>query len=132
MQRFKIEEICPKIYSGGTPSTKNLQYWNGIHPWLSSGESGQNFIFLTNLKITDLATKETSVSFVPKGTPIIATAGEGKTRGQVSFLEIDAYINQSLIALIADKTKVLPLYLYYNLKNSYQRIRSISDITGVR
>ena len=33
MQRFKIEEICPKIYSGGTPSTKNLQYWNGILKW---------------------------------------------------------------------------------------------------
>lgn len=132
MKKYKIGDLCKKIYSGGTPSTNNPAYWNGNLPWLSSSETGKGFIFSTSFRITELAAKESASSLVYKGTPIIATAGEGKTRGQVSFLQIDAYINQSLIAFVADEKKIIPLYLYYNLKNSYKRLRSISDITGVR
>ena len=39
----KLSEVC-EIFSGGTPSTKNEEYWNGDIPWLSSGETRNNFI----------------------------------------------------------------------------------------
>ena len=132
MNRSTIGDICT-IYSGGTPSTKNREYWNGNIPWLSSAESGNDFIFSSSIGITEKGVKESATRLAKKGSIIIATAGEGKTRGQVSYLEIDAYINQSLISITSnDQNKLNNLYLYYYLKNSYNRLRQLSDITGVR
>lgn len=132
MNKYKLKDICTKIYSGGTPSTKEPKYWGGNIPWLSSSESGKDFIYETDNYISSLALKETSTKYVSKNTVIIATAGEGKTRGQVSYLKIGACINQSLIALETDAKKVDSLFLYYYLKNSYSRIRSLSNATGIR
>ena len=132
MNKYKLKDICTKIYSGGTPSTKEPKYWGGNIPWLSSSESGKDFIYETDNYISNLALKETSTKYVSKNTVIIATAGEGKTRGQVSYLKIGACINQSLIALETDAKKVDSLFLYYYLKNSYSRIRSLSNATGIR
>ena len=132
MNKYKLKDVCYKIYSGGTPSTKENKYWNGSIPWLSSSESGQDFVYKANSFITEIAVEETSTKFVSKNTVVMATAGEGKTRGQVCYLKIDACISQSMIALEVDKNKIDSLFLFYYLKNSYSRIRSLSDATGVR
>jgi type I restriction enzyme S subunit len=58
---------------------------------------------------------------------IIASAGQGHTRGQVSFCAIDTYINQSIVALRANKERIEPLYLFHNLKSRYYELRKISD-----
>lgn len=132
MNRAKIREICPDMHSGGTPSTKNPSYWGGDLPWLSSSESGQRFVNNAQTFITQIGAKNSSTKLAKRGSTIVATAGDGKTRGQVSFLNIDAYINQSLIAMYPKKELMLPHYLYYYLSNSYDRLRNLSNATGVR
>lgn len=132
MNKSTIKNLCPNMYSGGTPSTKNPEYWGGDIPWLSSGESGKEFIDEASQFITQEGVENSATKLATKNSVIIATAGEGKTRGQVSFLNIDAYINQSLIAMKPSENELLPKYLYYYLKNSYFKLRSLSDITGVR
>lgn len=62
----------------------------------------------------------------------MASAGQGYTRGQTSFLKIDTYINQSLIAISVNKDKVHPLYLFYNLISRYAELRQISDSSSTR
>lgn len=126
-----IGELC-FLHSGGTPSTKHPEYWGGTLPWLSSSESGKGFIYSSNVTITEEGVKNSATKLAKKGSIIIATAGEGKTRGQVSVLEIDAYINQSLIAINPKNEEIDSLFLYYYLKNSYNALRSLSDATGVR
>lgn len=61
----------------------------------------------------------------------MACAGQGKTRGQTSYLLDDMYINQSVIAL-ETKTSVLPLYLFYNLSSRYEELRGGSDASSTR
>ena len=113
--RKNLSEIC-KIFSGGTPSTKNNEYWNGDIPWLSSGETRNSFITNTERKITLDGVKNSSTSLAKKYDVIVASAGQGHTRGQVSLCLIDTYVNQSVIVLRTNKEIILPQFLFYNLK----------------
>lgn len=129
---FTLEDVCEKIYSGGTPSTKHSEYWNGDLKWLSSGETSQRFIYDTERKITQLGVDNSSTKLATNGCTVIATAGQGFTRGQASYLMTDTYMNQSVIACKANEKIVHPLYLYYNLNNRYEEFRLLSDGTSTR
>ena len=52
-----------------------------------------------NIKITEYALKNTSLTLYPAHTLIVAMYGQGKTRGQVSELLIDATVNQACAVL---------------------------------
>ena len=131
-KKTTIDEICARIYSGGTPSTKETAYWNGDINWLSSGETRSKFIYETERKITKLGVEQSSTQLAFRDSIVIATAGQGYTRGQASFLKIDTYVNQSVLVLEADRTMVEPLFLYYNLSNRYEELRQLSDGTSTR
>lgn len=131
-KKYTLEEVCERIYSGGTPSTKHEEYWNGNIKWLSSGETSQRFVYDTDRKITKKGVENSSTKLASKGCTVIATAGQGYTRGQASFLMIDTYINQSVIACKANESIILPLYLYYNLDSRYEEFRLLSDGTSTR
>ena len=131
-KNYSLEDVCERIYSGGTPSTKHSDYWNGELKWLSSGETSQRFIYDTERKITQRGVENSSTKLATKGCTVIATAGQGYTRGQASFLMTDTYMNQSVIACKAKENIILPLYLYYNLDNRYEEFRLLSDGTSTR
>ena len=92
--------ICENIFSGGTPKTKNLEYWNGYLPWLSSGETRNRFITTSEKTITLLGVGNSSTRLAKARSTLIASAGQGNTRGQTSLLMIDSYINQSELLLL--------------------------------
>ncbi len=130
--QYTLEEVCSRIYSGGTPSTKHPEYWNGNYRWLSSGETSQRFIYDTERKITKEGIDNSSTKLAHQGCTVIATAGQGYTRGQASFLMVDTYMNQSVIACEPNKNIIHPLYLYYNLDSRYEEFRLLSDGTSTR
>ena len=131
-KNYTLEEVCERIYSGGTPSTKHEEYWNGDIKWLSSGETSQRFIYDTERKITQEGVENSSTKLATKGCTVVATAGQGYTRGQASFLMTETYMNQSVIACKANENVILPLYLYYNLDSRYEEFRLLSDGTSTR
>ena len=55
----------------------------------------------------------------------MAMYGQGKTRGTVAILEIDAAVNQACAAITVKDGK--SKFLFYQLKNSYQDIRKLSN-----
>lgn len=128
----KLNDILDCIYSGGTPTTSNKLFWNGDLKWLSSGETGNRFIFDTISRITRLGVEKSSTKLAKKGSIVMACAGQGKTRGQTSYLFDDMYVNQSIIVLNPDETKVLSLYLFYDLTNRYEELRGGSDASSTR
>ena len=127
----KLIDILNDIHSGGTPSTGETSYWGGQIKWLSSGETSQRFISDTVDKITEEGVKNSSTKLAKKGNIVMACAGQGKTRGQTSYLLDDMYINQSVIALETNES-VLPLYLFYDLSSRYAELRGGSDASSTR
>ncbi|MGE5352275.1 MAG: restriction endonuclease subunit S [Acidobacteriota bacterium] len=125
-KRVKLGELST-LFSGGTPSTRVSEYWDGNIPWLSSGETRSSYITTTERKITPQGVSESSTKLAKCCDVVVASAGQGTTRGQASFCKIDTYINQSIVAIRADKTQLDPHFLYFNLKNRYQELRNISD-----
>ncbi|EOS32561.1 hypothetical protein C804_02662 [Lachnospiraceae bacterium A4] len=123
-------EYCEKIYSGGTPSTTEDSYWNGEYFWLSSGETSQSYITNTEKTITLEGINNSSTKLAEKGSIVIASAGQGLTRGQTSLLFVDTYVNQSVV-VIKPKPNLSGL-LYSNLKGRYNEMRVLSDLDSIR
>jgi len=132
MRTYKIKEITNRIFSGGTPSTTRPDYWDGDLNWLSSGETRNPFIKSTEKKITTIGVSNSSTRLAHIGDTVIASAGQGYTRGQTSLLKINTYINQSIVALEPNKQIVVPEYLFYNLSNRYDEMRLLSDSSSTR
>ena len=129
---MKIKDFALKIFSGGTPNTSKKDYWDGPYFWLSSGETRNNYINATDKQISLAGVENSSTKLAHKDSIVIASAGQGFTRGQVSYLNIDTYINQSLICIDTNNKIVLSKYLYYFLKSNYTMLRSISDSSSIR
>ena len=131
-KEYRIGELIETIFSGGTPNTKNSDYWNGSLPWLSSGETRNRYINVTEKTITDSGAQNSSTRQALKGDVVMASAGQGYTRGQVSFLNIDTFINQSVIAIRANEKVLDKKFLFYNLSSRYEELRAISDSNSIR
>ena len=128
----KIGNLCSAIFSGGTPSTAHEEYWNGGLYWLSSGETCHRYIFSTEKTITQEGADNSSTKLAKAGDVVIASAGQGKTRGQVSVVKADMYINQSVIAMRGHCGKLDNNFLLYNLKMRYEELRTMSDSSSTR
>lgn len=129
----EMTTICnyaERIYSGGTPTTSNAAYWDGAFGWFSSGETRNRFVISTEKTITQAGIDNSSTKLAAKHDIVMASAGQGFTRGQTSMLLIDTYVNQSVIVIHAER-KVLP-YLFWNLANRYEELRAISDSSSIR
>ena len=125
-----VGDLSKKIFSGGTPSTSKKEYWNGSYNWFSSGETRNTFITGTEKTITKEGIKKSSTKLAFPGDILIASAGQGNTRGQTSFNCIETYINQSVVGIRAkDKTQI---WLFFNLKSRYDEMRMISDSHSIR
>ena len=124
-KEVRLGDVAENIFSGGTPSTTNPEFWNNEFNWLSSGETRNRYITTTDKKITQKAVENSSTRLARINDVVIASAGQGFTRGQVSFCNINTYINQSLISVRSDIKKINPRYLFFNLQNRYQELRQI-------
>lgn len=131
-RKMNYSDVTLQIFSGGTPSTSRKDYWGGGINWLSSGETRNRFIYDTENTITEKGVIESSTKLAQKGDTVVASAGQGKTRGQVAFLEIDTYINQSIIAIRPNSKIVEPLWIFYDLSNRYDELRQMSDTSSIR
>lgn len=125
-----VGNYAERIYSGGTPTTSNVEYWNGSFGWFSSGETRNRFVISTEKTITQNGINNSSTKLASKYDIVMASAGQGFTRGQTSMLLIDTYVNQSVIVIHAERN-ILP-YLFWNLSNRYEELRAISDSSSIR
>ncbi len=122
-----VGETCENIFSGGTPSTRSVEYWDGGIPWLSSGETRNPLIIKTEKTITAAGVENSSTRLAQAGCTVIASAGQGHTRGQTSLLTFESYINQSVIALRANSALSSDHFLFFDLARRYEEFRQLSD-----
>ena len=121
----RLGEIC-EIGTGSTPSKNNPNYYNGVYNWINSSATSNKYIDEPNAMITELALKETNCKVYPIGSLIMAMYGEGKTRGQISELRIEAATNQACCAIMPIN-KDTKEYIYYFFIYNYNNIRKLAE-----
>ena len=114
---------CFEVSVGATPSRKAADYWCGDVPWVSSGEVRFNHISATRETITEQGLANSSTQINPAGSVMLGMIGEGKTRGQVAILDIDAANNQNCAAIWVPETDVPPEFIYCWLWSRYDETR---------
>ena len=120
------------VGTGMTPlKSENRFYQNGTVPWVTSSLTSKRFITATETNITEYALKNTSLTVYPSHTLIVAMYGQGKTRGQVSELLIDATINQACAALgNIIENQILISYTYFFFLFNYEMLRKKAEGTS--
>ncbi|TXD84944.1 restriction endonuclease subunit S [Subsaximicrobium wynnwilliamsii] len=99
-EEVKIKDIAD-TFSGGTPSSKKVEYYNGKIPWLKSGELNKGIIKNTTGYISELGLKKSSAKLVEIDTILVAMYGA--TAGVCGITKIKGAINQAVLALILNK-----------------------------
>ena len=117
------------ISSGGTPSRSQSEYWGGDIPWVTTAEVNFGTITKTAQTITSLGMQCSSAKLFPKNTILMAMYGQGKTRGQVAKLGIEATTNQACAAITL-KSGYSHEYLFQYLQSEYENIRGMSNGGG--
>ncbi|MET3493888.1 restriction endonuclease subunit S [Variovorax boronicumulans] len=123
--RSTLGEIA-RISSGGTPDRAEPSYWGGDVPWVTTGEIQFNTITSTAEKITEAGLKNSSAKLFPPGTLLMAMYGQGKTRGQVAKLGIEASTNQACAAILLAETQHTDFFFQY-LSSQYDAIRELGN-----
>jgi type I restriction enzyme S subunit len=110
-----------KTSLGGTPSTKNREYWeNGEFQWLNSGEIANFPIVTSELKITKVAIENSATKLMPKGTIALSITRHIRP----SILAIDACANQSVVG-IYETENIKSCYIYPLICNEVPRYMSL-------
>ena len=122
-EKKKLGEVG-NLSSGSTPSREKKSYFLGDIPWVKTTEVKGEIILETEEKISQEALKETSCKLNPKGSIVIAMYGQGKTRGRIGILGIDAATNQAC-CVIEKNEKVNSVFLFNQLKMLYQDLRNL-------
>jgi type I restriction enzyme, S subunit len=114
---------CFRVAVGATPSRQQPGYWAGDIPWVSSGEVRFSRIKETKERITPEGLANSSTVINPKGSVLLGMIGEGKTRGQVSILDIEAANNQNCAAIWVSESDIPPEFVYFWLWSRYEETR---------
>lgn len=123
-KNYKIDECC-KVGSGGTPSRKHPEYYDGSIPWIKTGEIDWNDILDAEEKISDAAVQDSSAKIYEPGVVLVAMYGMGVTRGKAAILRVQAATNQA-VCVLQPKNDLLNRYLFYYFMYNYWNIREKS------
>lgn len=98
-------QAVAKVGTGSTPLRSNSSYFaeNGV-PWVTSAATSQPLVTTAAEFVTNAAIIDHRLKIYPIGTLLVAMYGEGKTRGQVTELGIEATINQACAAIVVDES----------------------------
>ncbi len=123
----ELGDVC-EISTGTTPATKNKDYYVGITPFIKTTDILNNRIVAGRTFVSDDAMKRYNLKKYPVGTLFLAMYGQGKTRGQISILGIEASTSQNAAAIVPGE-RILPACLWQDLLGQYERLR-ISGADG--
>ena len=130
---IQLKDICNTV-TGGTPSTKHVEYYNGTIPWISTVSLGPNYIDGTTAKafITQEAVDNSSTKIIPSGSILFGTrVGVGKS----SINQVEMCTNQDIVAIIdLDESKHNKLYIKYVLdtyQSYFDSIKKGATILGI-
>lgn len=123
-KEYKLGDIVVKATSGGTPSTKVKDYYNGNIPWLNTKEVNFNRIWNTEKYITKKGLDNSSAKWIDQNSVIVAMYGE--TAAKVAINKIPLTTNQACCNLIIDNNKANYEFIFYSIWNKYEELKNIA------
>ncbi len=119
------------VGNGSTPSVENAEYWDQEgFPWLNSSVVNLSPVTSASRYVTETALRECHLPIIQPPAVLVGITGQGKTRGMVALLGMEATINQHLAFIKPRSQKIGTEYLYYLLGHAYAFLRSDSDGAG--
>ncbi len=106
------------FFGGGTTPSRSqydLFYKDGHHPWVKTLDLNNGPIFETDEYVTDAALTNTSLRKHKAGSVLVAMYGGFNQIGRTGLLRTDAAINQALLAIIPDGSKLYSGFLLTQL-----------------
>jgi type I restriction enzyme, S subunit len=123
---IKLEEVCKKIASGGTPSRKESIFWENANiPWFKTQELQDGHLFKSLESISQEGMINSSAKLFPVNTILIAIYGA--TIGQLGVLTCESTFNQAACGLIANDKYVSPFFLYLTLLNMRNHFKNLGQ-----
>lgn len=116
------------VGTGSTPLRSNSQFFaSSGTPWITSSATSAAVVTSANEFVTPAAISAHRLKLFPKGTLLVAMYGEGKTRGQVAELGIEATINQACAAVEVNESKAIRAYVKLALQANYLNMRELAE-----
>lgn len=124
-EKKRIGEIA-EVSAGGTPSRSNPNFWDGDIPWITTTQIEFGTIRHASQFITKDGLYNSAARLYPAGTLLMALYGQGKTRGKIGVLGIEAATNQACAAICLRNGSCAE-YVLHNLSSRYSEIREMSN-----
>ena len=110
-----------KTHLGGTPSTKNPEYWeNATIPWLNSGDLTEFPIIKSSSFVTKKGVDNSATTILPKGSVVISLVRYIRP----SIIALEACANQSVVG-IRESEELKNTFIYPYLVNEIPRLMSL-------
>ena len=122
-QTVRLGDIT-EMSSGGTPNTKNKEYWNGNIVWVTIKDitSANNFLYDSEKKITKKGLENSSAKMFPINTILYAMYA---SIGECIISKVECTTSQAILGMECSE-KIDFMFLYYLLvsyKNNAKRMR---------
>lgn len=131
----ELGDVCEKTKGGGTPSTKNPDYWFGDIFWTTSKWLSKDKIYLVDgeKKISQQGLENSSSNLLPVNNLLVSTR---VVIGKASVNKIPIAFSQDLTGLWLKQKIINPLFLAYQIQservNNYlQSLKRGATIQGI-
>jgi type I restriction enzyme, S subunit len=127
-EKVKLEDVCKKITSGGTPLRSVMEYYDGgIISWIKTKEVNFNRIYNSDEKITERGLEESSAKLIPENSILIAMYGDGNTAGRCAINRIPVTTNQACCNLIINQEIANSDFIFYKISTLYEILKGLKS-----
>lgn len=126
-EEAQIQHVA-NVGTGSTPLRSNSAFFapKGT-PWVTSAATSKKLVTESEEFVTDAAIKAHRLKKYPVGTLLVAMYGEGKTRGQVTELGIEATVNQACAAIVVNESVITKRFVKFSLEANYLEMRELAE-----
>jgi len=108
-KEYKLGDIV-EFNIGGTPSTKNSDYWDGEYNWCSISDLNGSYIENTEKKITKKGIENSSVKLIEKNSIMVSFK---LSIGKVGIAKKDMYCNEAIMFFKHENESTNKYLMYY-------------------